>query len=58
MIVLVRYPEDPEPIIADGTWHGTIVDAGETIVRIEELDEAATGLEQIDEGGQRRERDS
>jgi len=27
VLVLVRRDDDPEPIIADGTWHGTIVDA-------------------------------
>ena len=26
-LVLVRHPDDPEPIIAEGRWHGTIVDA-------------------------------
>ena len=25
VLVLVRHPDDPEPIIADGAWHGTIV---------------------------------
>jgi XTP/dITP diphosphohydrolase len=27
VLVLVRHAVDPEPIIADGAWHGTIVDA-------------------------------
>ena len=27
VLVLVRRAEDPEPIIAEGAWHGTIVDA-------------------------------
>lgn len=27
VLVLVRHEGDPEPIIADGVWHGTIVDA-------------------------------
>jgi XTP/dITP diphosphohydrolase len=27
MLVLVRTPDDPEPIIAEGAWHGRIVDA-------------------------------
>ena len=27
MLVLVRHAADPEPLIAEGTWHGTIVDA-------------------------------
>ncbi len=27
VLVLVRHPEDPEPIIAEGRWHGVIVDA-------------------------------
>ena len=27
VLVLVRYPDDPQPIIAEGAWHGTIVDA-------------------------------
>ena len=26
VLVLVRHAEDPEPIIAEGAWHGTIVD--------------------------------
>ena len=26
VLVLVRSPDDPEPIIAEGAWHGTIVD--------------------------------
>lgn len=26
MLVLVRAPDDPEPIIAEGAWHGRIVD--------------------------------
>ncbi len=26
MLVLVRHADDPEPIIAEGQWHGTIVD--------------------------------
>ena len=26
LLVLVRSPEDPEPIIAEGAWHGRIVD--------------------------------
>jgi XTP/dITP diphosphohydrolase len=24
VIVVVRYPDDPQPIVADGTWHGEI----------------------------------
>jgi XTP/dITP diphosphohydrolase len=27
VLVLVRHADDPEPIIADGAWHGVIVDA-------------------------------
>jgi XTP/dITP diphosphohydrolase len=27
LLVLVRHAEDPQPIIAEGDWHGTIVDA-------------------------------
>jgi XTP/dITP diphosphohydrolase len=27
VLTLVRHPADPEPIIADGAWHGAIVDA-------------------------------
>ncbi|MEO5698905.1 MAG: RdgB/HAM1 family non-canonical purine NTP pyrophosphatase [Casimicrobiaceae bacterium] len=26
VLVLVRGPDDPEPIIAEGRWHGTIID--------------------------------
>jgi XTP/dITP diphosphohydrolase len=26
MLALMRHPEDPEPILAEGRWHGTIVD--------------------------------
>ncbi|MEP7208573.1 MAG: RdgB/HAM1 family non-canonical purine NTP pyrophosphatase [Casimicrobiaceae bacterium] len=26
VLVLVRHPDDPEPIIAEGRWHGTIID--------------------------------
>lgn len=26
VVVLVRHPEDPEPLIAEGRWHGEIVD--------------------------------
>ena len=26
VLVLVRHPEDPEPIIAEGSWHGRIID--------------------------------
>jgi XTP/dITP diphosphohydrolase len=26
VLVLVRHAEDPEPMLAEGTWHGTIVD--------------------------------
>jgi XTP/dITP diphosphohydrolase len=26
-LVLVRHPADPEPIVAEGSWHGRIVDA-------------------------------
>jgi XTP/dITP diphosphohydrolase len=26
MLVLVRHAEDPEPLIAEGRWHGTIID--------------------------------
>lgn len=25
VVVLVRHPEDPQPIIADGVWHGEII---------------------------------
>ena len=25
VLVLVRYPDDPTPLVADGTWHGEIV---------------------------------
>src|SRR6185369_5697406 len=25
IIVLVLYPDDPEPLIADGAWHGEII---------------------------------
>ncbi len=25
-IILVRYPHDPQPIIAEGAWHGEIID--------------------------------
>ena len=27
VLVLVRHADDPEPLIAEGAWHGTIVDA-------------------------------
>lgn len=27
VLVLVRHPDDPQPIIAEGAWHGRIVDA-------------------------------
>jgi len=27
IMVLVRHPEDPQPIIAEGAWHGEIIDA-------------------------------
>ena len=27
VLVLVRSPRDPEPLIAEGAWHGRIVDA-------------------------------
>ena len=27
VLVLVRHADDPEPVIAEGRWHGTIVDA-------------------------------
>jgi XTP/dITP diphosphohydrolase len=27
VIVLMRHGEDPEPLIAEGRWHGTIIDA-------------------------------
>jgi XTP/dITP diphosphohydrolase len=27
VLVLVRHADDPEPIIAEGAWHGTIIDA-------------------------------
>jgi XTP/dITP diphosphohydrolase len=27
VLVLVRHADDPEPIVAEGRWHGTIVDA-------------------------------
>jgi XTP/dITP diphosphohydrolase len=27
LLALVRHPSDPEPIIAEGVWHGTIIDA-------------------------------
>jgi XTP/dITP diphosphohydrolase len=26
LLVLVRHAEDPEPVIAEGTWHGRIID--------------------------------
>jgi len=26
VIVLVRWPEDPQPLIAEGSWHGEIID--------------------------------
>ena len=26
VLVLIRHPADPEPVIAEGTWHGRIVD--------------------------------
>lgn len=26
VIVLVRHPEDPQPLIAEGSWHGEIID--------------------------------
>ena len=26
VLALVRHPDDPEPIIAEGAWHGTIID--------------------------------
>ena len=26
VIVMVRHPEDPEPLIAEGIWHGEIID--------------------------------
>ena len=25
-MVLVRHPQDPQPIIAEGAWHGEIID--------------------------------
>ena len=27
VLALLRHADDPEPIIAEGTWHGTIIDA-------------------------------
>jgi XTP/dITP diphosphohydrolase len=27
VLVLVRHPADPEPIVTEGRWHGTIIDA-------------------------------
>ena len=27
MLVLVRSPDDPEPLLAEGAWHGRIIDA-------------------------------
>src|SRR6202008_4041370 len=27
MLALVRHAADPEPVLADGRWHGTIIDA-------------------------------
>lgn len=27
VIVLVRHPDDPEPLVADGAWHGEIIDS-------------------------------
>jgi XTP/dITP diphosphohydrolase len=27
VLVLVRRPDDPEPIIAEGVWHGRVIDA-------------------------------
>lgn len=26
VMVLVRFPDDPQPIIAEGEWHGTLID--------------------------------
>ena len=26
VIILVRHPHDPQPIIAEGSWHGEIID--------------------------------
>jgi XTP/dITP diphosphohydrolase len=26
VLVLLRHPQDPQPIVAEGTWHGTIID--------------------------------
>jgi XTP/dITP diphosphohydrolase len=26
VLVLVRHPDDPEPMIAEGTWHGIVID--------------------------------
>jgi XTP/dITP diphosphohydrolase len=26
VIVLVRHPDDPQPLIAEGSWHGEIID--------------------------------
>jgi XTP/dITP diphosphohydrolase len=26
VLVYVRHPDDPQPVIADGVWHGQIVD--------------------------------
>ena len=26
MLVYVRHADDPQPVIADGAWHGTIVE--------------------------------
>ncbi len=27
VLVLVRRPDDPQPIVAEGIWHGTVIDA-------------------------------
>lgn len=27
VVALVRYPDDPRPLVADGEWHGTILEA-------------------------------
>ena len=27
MLVLVRHADDPEPLIAEGRWHGEVLDA-------------------------------
>jgi XTP/dITP diphosphohydrolase len=51
MLVLVRSPDDPEPIIAEGAWHGRIVDTPRGSggfgydPHFEDLETAMTGAE-------------